>query len=180
MTDIAKKKLNSFKINWALILLFIVILATIWLYWYNKYIEWENKNISDRISKKEAEIKNIKKDKNIQVYSLIINNKKVLNKLEAYSQITDFINGLTDIENNYNLILNWFNYSNWIITTTAMTNPERVSTPYKTVSLFIRDYRKDKNSKFKLPFISKVAWTSNMLFNLKLEVKNNLITKKNK
>lgn len=178
MTDIAKKKLNSFKINWAFILLFIVILITIWLYWYNRYIESKNNIISDRIKTKEVEINDIKKDKNIQVYSLIIDNRKVLNKLESYSQITKFINWLTEIEDNYNLILDWFNYSNWIITTKARTNPDKISSPYIAVSDFIEEYRKDKKAKFKLPFIWKVIWNSEIAFNLKLEVKDNLINKK--
>lgn len=178
MTDIAKKKLNFFKISPALIFLIIIILITIWLYWYNKYIEWKNNIVSDRITAEKNKINDIKQDKNIQVYSLINDNKKVLNKLEAYSQITSFINWLKEIEDNYNLILDWFNYSNWVVTTKAITNPEKVSSPYIAVSDFIEKYRKNEKSKFKLPFISKFSWNSGMAFNLKLEVKDNLITKK--
>ncbi|MDQ7009172.1 MAG: hypothetical protein Q9M94_02680 [Candidatus Gracilibacteria bacterium] len=178
MIETVKKKGNSFKINPALILLIIVILITVGLYGYNTYIEGENKIITERIGERQTKIDNIKKDKNIQVYALITDNKKILDKLESYSQITRFINSVTYIEDNYDLILDGFSYSNGIVTTKAVTNPEKVSNAYIAVSDFIEKYRKDKKSDFKLPFISKVVGNGDMAFNLKLEVKENLINKK--
>ena len=173
MKEIIKNKWLS--ITAPVILLILVLLSTIWLYWYNYVVEWKNEKLDIRISEKETEITKIKEDKNIQVFALISDNNRVLKKLESYSQITKFIEWLTYIEDNYGLVLEWFNYSNWIITTKAKTNPEKVSNAYIATSSFIEEYRKDKNVKFKLPFISKVVWNSDMSFNLKLEVKDNLI-----
>ena len=173
MKEIIKNK--WLPITAPVILLILVILSTVWLYWYNYIVEWKNEKLDTRISEKEAEIIKIKKDKNIQVFALISDNEKVLKKLESYSQITKLIEWLTYIEDNYSLNLEWFNYSNWVITTKAKTNPEKVSNAYIATSSFIKEYRKDKNAIFKLPFISKVSWNDNMSFNLKLEVKDNLI-----
>jgi len=178
MIETTKQKINIKKINFPIIFLVFVILSTIWLYWYNFYIESDNQKIETRISEKKTEINKIKEDKNIQVYALISDNKKTLNKLESYSQITRFMNSLTYIEDNYSLILEWFNYSNWIITTKASTNPEKVSNAYVATYSFIEKYRNEKDVDFKLPYISKVIWNSQMSFNLKLEVKDNLINNK--
>lgn len=173
MKEIIKNKWLS--ITAPVILLILVLLSTIWLYWYNYVVEWKNEKLDIRISEKETEITKIKEDKNIQVFALISDNDRVLKKLESYSQITKFIEWLTYIEDNYGLILEWFNYSNWIITTKAITNPDKIGNAYIATSSFIEKYRKDKNAIFKLPFISKVVWNSDMSFNLKLEVKDNLI-----
>ncbi len=176
-TPPVKKNIKVLKINFAIIFTILVALATISIYWYNIYLEWKNKDLDNNISEKEARINVIKEDKNIQIYALIQDNAKILKKLKSHSQITKFISWMTYIEENYNLILEWFNYSNWIISTKARTNPEKVSNAYITTSSFIEKYRKDKNEQaiFKLPFISKVVWNSDISFNLKLEVKNDLL-----
>ena len=180
MTEVIKQKTSSKKINFPIIFLVFILLSTVLLYWYNFYIESDNEKIQTRISEKEVEINKIKDDKNIQVYALISDNKKTLNKLELYSDITNIMKGLTYIKNNHFLILNWFNYSNWVVTTKALTDPEKVSNAYVTTYSFIEKYRKDKDPEaiFKLPYISKVIWNSQMAFNLKLEVKDNLINNK--
>jgi len=179
MIDIPKSKSNSKGINFPLIFLIFILLATIWLYWYNFYIERDNSIIESRISEKELEIEKIKKDKNIQVYALISENKKILDKLESYSQITVIMNHLTYIKDNYNLILEWFSYSNWVVNTKATTDSKRVWKAYSATAYFIDNYRKDKDALFGLPFISKITWHTQISFNLKLKVKDNLINNKN-
>lgn len=171
---------KSQKINLPMIFLILIIILTIWIYWYNTYLESQNNDLDKKISDKQIEIDKIKKDKNIKVFALIQDNKKTLDKLEAYSQITKLINWMTYIQDNYDLILDWFSYSNWIITTKAYTDPNKMSNPYETTSHFIQAYRIDKNPNaiFNLPYISRVSWIENMTFNLKLEVKQNFLNNK--
>jgi len=172
-------KTSGGKISFPLIFLVLIIIMTVWIYWYNSYIESENDNLeADKIAPTVAKINDIKKDNNIKVYSLIQDNKKILNKLESFSDITNIIKWISYIENNYDLNLKWFNYSNWVVSTKAYTDPNRVSNWYRATSYFISKYRKDKKAIFKLPYISKFSWSKNIAFNLKLEVKDNLINNK--
>ena len=174
MANTTNKKV-WWKINFALILLILVLLLTIWLYWYNSYIESDNKKIEDRITDKNKEIEKIKKDKNIQIYALIRKNERTLTKLENYSDITKIMNAMSYIEDNYYLTLDWFNYSNWVLNTRALTTMNN-DNAYNVVSKFISRYRKDKSkwAIFNLPFISRVVWNEQIKFNLTLKVKENL------
>lgn len=158
-------------ITFPIILLIFVVFIAIWLYWYNYFFELKNQKLETRISYKNEEINKIKEDKNIQVYSLILDNKKTLDKLENNSDISKFIDGLIYIKNNYYLRLEWFNYSNWTVTTKATVDSERVWNAYVVVSSFIKKYRKDEKAIFDLSFIPKIVWNSDIFFNLKLEVK---------
>ena len=95
-----------------IILLVIVILSTIGIYWYNYSLEKENNKIYERLANIEKNIWILNKNENIRVYNLIQKNKKILTKLEKYSQITYFINSMEYIKKQYLLNFKWFNYSN--------------------------------------------------------------------
>ena len=155
--------------------LILIILSTIWIYSYNYYYELENIKLDEKIAEVTKDIEDINKDKNIQVYNVIEKNTKILNKLDAYSQITKFMDSIAYIEKVYWLKISNFSYSNWMITTEAETYSRISSTPYLSVSRFIEKYRKDDKVAFTLPFISKVTGSDKIKFSLKLKVKDSLI-----
>lgn len=152
-----------------IILLVIVILSTIGIYWYNYSLEKENNKIYERLANIEKNIWILNKNENIRIYNLIQKNKKILTKLEKYSQITYFINSMEYIKKQYWLNFKWFNYSNWIISTKAS------ALFYSSASKFIEEYRKDEKEIFNIWFISKVTGSRELSFDLKLEIKNSFL-----
>jgi len=155
-----------------MILLAFAIVSTIWIYAYNMYLEGENTRLSINIEETKTKITNVQKNPNLQVYKLLTDNKNIIDKLEAQSQVTTFIKRLSTIENKYLLNFWWFSYSAWVITTGVITSSDSSLAPYSIVADFIKWYRKDKNTYFTLPFISQVSGSDTMKFALKFTVKD--------
>ncbi len=157
-----------------IVLLLFAIISTAGIYWYNMYLEWENARLTTNISETKEKIIDVQKDPNLQVFKLLTDNKKVIDKLTAQSQVTTFIERLSLIEKKY-LVNFWsFDYSAGVISTWVVTSPESSLTSYSIVTDFIKWYRADKNTFFTLPFINQVSWSDSMKLNVNFNVKNNL------
>ncbi len=75
------------------------------------YIEGENSRLSMNIDETKVKITKIQEDPNLQIYKLLTDNKKTIEKLESQSQVTTFINRMDTIENKYLLNFGGFSYS---------------------------------------------------------------------
>jgi cell division protein FtsL len=104
------KKITNFYAS--LIFLFITILLTSLLYFYNLSIEKNIKQLETNINTKTKSINELKKDKNIVISNLYKENLSTIKKLNNYSKITTFINHLYKLRRIYNIDLKGFNYSN--------------------------------------------------------------------
>jgi len=153
------------------ILFIFVVILTLGMYFYNSHLESQNKKLDNKIKSLDENISLINKDPNILVYNLINKNKSTLDKLEAYSNIKKFVSHMNAMQRVYSLRFEWFNYSNWIITTKVET--KNVNIAYRTVSKFIENYRKNKKAIFDLDYINRVVWNDKMAFIMHLKVKTN-------
>ena len=153
------------------VLLVFALISTVWIYIYNWILEWQNNKLDLNISWIDAKIKNVEKDPNLQIFNLLTNNKKTIERFESHSQITTFINRMELIEGKYQVIFEWFSYSNGVISTLMTNSPDSSIIAYKVISDFIKWYRTDKKAYFTLPFIWRVSGSKTMQMNVKFNVK---------
>ncbi len=170
MAEIKKKKV-SFPIV-PVVLFVIVLLSTIWLYVYNTILTWEIEEENGELTKVETSIKELKKDKTLQVVSLIEANKRILTKMEENSNITKYIDHLANVWRRYSISFKWFNMSNWKITTKATSkNKTTRILAYMNVKNFIEKYRKEDSALFELDFINSFEWSDKMTFPVSFTIK---------
>lgn len=153
------------------IFLFISVLIVSWLSGFNYILESKISGLEEKIGQYDLSIKEKQKDKNIQVYNLLKENKKVIEDLGKKSQINKFIYHLRETQNTYGVSFKWFNYSNWVVTSTAFIPFNTDMTAANRVSYFIKNYREDKAALFDLDFINTFNWFDSMTFNVSLKLK---------
>ncbi len=166
------KKIN--KLFLPILLLIVAVISTAGLYFYNIYLEWENSSKQVEIKDIKEKINNVRKDRNLQIFELLDDNKRVLDKMKAESQITTMMSAMDDIESKYNIFFEGFNYSNGEISSEAFSNTEDGWEPYAIVRDFINDFRKEKESGLDLPFITQLEWMSEIKFPIKFRVNTKL------
>ena len=101
------------------IFLILVIVLSIGLFSYNKYLQSGNEKISSEISQIETNIENLRKDPKIKVYELLEKYKTEIARLENNSNVIKFIDHLADIRSKYWVSFSGFALANWEIKTEA-------------------------------------------------------------
>lgn len=162
-----KNHLNKY---WYLFL-FISLLIVIWLFSFNLYLEKNIESTKQKIIWYENSIKEKQSNKAVQAYTIINQNKTLLDELEKKSQINKFIYHLRELQNTYSISFKWFNYSNWIITTSVYVPFNSDMTAANRTAFFIKSYREDKNALFNLEFINTFNWYDSMTFNTNFKIK---------
>ncbi len=162
-------KSKKAKVPFYSIALFVLVLvSSIWLYIYNLYLQDEIWAINKDIIVYKTNIKELKKDEKLQVYTLIEENKKILNEMEKRSKITNYINAVEKISVKMWLEFGDFNYSDGKITTDVVAKTKSLAVSgedviknlaYVKVRDFIKKYRKDQTALFDLGFINSFNWT---------------------
>ena len=132
------------------IFLILVIMLSIGLFSYNKYLQSWNEKISSEISQIETNIENLRKDPKIKVYELLEKYKTEIARLENNSNVIKFIDHLADIRSKYWVSFSGFALANWEIKTEAearklSSSVSSKDTSYEKVAKFIKEYREDKN-----------------------------------
>ena len=153
------KSPKSKTFTFSTIFLWLVVLLTIWLYSYNYYLEWKNNELKDEFTQKQKLVAEKKQQKKLKVYSLYTMNKASIEKLKKYSKIKLYINHLYSIENKFNIIFKWFNYSNWEIKTTAYSVSDSKNIDYQKTVKFLREYSKSSSSLFN---IKPIKWVNTL------------------
>lgn len=153
---------------WFLVLTLII---TVWLFFYNHSIEGKITKLWTEISEYDTSIAKLQEDKSIQVYNLLLENKKVIASLEKKSKVKDFIYHLRSLEIPFWLTFKWFNYSNWNVTMQAVVPFDSNILASNRVSMFVKDYRADKKALFDLDFISTFNWFDSITFWVNLKLK---------
>lgn len=159
--------------TWPIAFLLIVILATAWVAFYNHTLDKENNKILSDIRNREANIKELNSDPRIQIYSLLEANSFAFKELEKRNKITEYIKHLEWISNIYWMEFDWFNFSDWKVTTSARVNStDDWAIAYEKTVRFIRNYRSSESALFNLNFISSIDWwADSMRFNLDFDLK---------
>jgi hypothetical protein len=164
-----KQKNKLFVIWYGFLALSIIIV--VWLFLFNSYFENKIQNLEENIWKYNTSIKKLQENRSVQVYTLLEENKKLVESLEKKSKINNFIYNIRELQTAYTIIFKWFNYSNWIISTSVFVPFNINMTAANRVSYFIKSYREDKNSLFDLDFINTFNWNDNMTFNVNFKLK---------
>ncbi len=163
------KQKNKLFIGYTFLVLSVGLV--IWLFLFNSYLEGKTQNLESQIGQYNTSIEKLKKNRSVQIYTLLEENKKLIENLEKKSKINDFIYNIREIQNTYTIIFKWFNYSNWLISMSVYAPFNTNMTAANRVSYFIKSYREDKNSIFDLDFINTFNWNDNMFFNVNLNLK---------
>ncbi|MDR2411334.1 MAG: hypothetical protein LBD88_01730 [Candidatus Peribacteria bacterium] len=81
--------------------LLFVIFISVGLFTYNKYLQKQKVDFDAETFKVQQIIEELNNKPEIQVYSLLENNKGVIKELEKRSQVTTYLRHLNSLENNY-------------------------------------------------------------------------------
>ena len=150
----------------------LVILLSAFLYYYNSSISTNIQELNSQIEERNKSIEELKNDKKIIVYELINKNQQILDKYKKESQIPDFIDELDRVWRDYSITLNWFSYTKWSVSSSAVATKTIKNDAYIKVSDFLRDYRTNSWSMFDVDFVNSFQWDSTIWFNLKFSLKD--------
>lgn len=167
--EIQSESTNLHKI--AYYFLGLSILIVISLFSFNYYLETQIDSKQSKIAEFDASIKEKQKDKSVQVYNLIKENKKLIEELDKKSQINKFIYHIRELQWTYSVIFKWFNYSNGEIASNVYIPFSTDISAANRASYFIKSYREDKKSLFDLEFINSFNWYDSMTFNVNFKLK---------
>lgn len=167
--ELQEESTNLNKIGY--IFLFVSIALVVSLFSFNFYLETKLSSLQDKITKYDNSIKEKQKDKSIQVYDLLKENKILIENLDKKSQINKFIYHIREIQNTYSVSFKWFSYSNGEISTSVYIPFSTDMSAANRASYFIKTYREDKNSLFNLDFINSFNWYDSMTFSVNFKLK---------
>lgn len=151
--------------------LVIAIITTVALFFYNRHIENENATLVSQVSQRNASIKELKQDKNIEAYHIYNLNQDVLKKLEHESQIARFIKHALSTMIQYDLAFEGFQYNAGTIDVNAIAESNEKSIAYAKVITFLSKYNLDEKSLFTLSAIENFSGQDSIKFPIKFEVK---------
>jgi hypothetical protein len=155
----------------SIVFLSIVVLSTISLHFYNNNSLLKIENIKKDISSREANIKVISKEPNLQIYSLLELNKWVIESYSLMNKITSYITHMGKIEERHNLQFSGFNLNNWKITTNVKIISDNNWIAFQKTRDFINNYRMDTKSLFDLDFINGVEGMDEIKFPVNFKIK---------
>lgn len=159
----------------------LVLVITIWLYFYNSSIVSKTETLNKEILTLEESIKSIHSDDKVTLYTLIQTNKVFLDKYAYISKIPEFINNLHELSKTFKIKFENFSYSNSSINTSATSLDDGFSLWYQKTKKFISSFRDEisdskkiksiNNQIFSLGFIDSFSWQNEMKFNANFKIK---------
>lgn len=166
---------------YSITLFLLVFLITVWLFGYNIYLQKSIKVIDNDINIYKTNVSELKKDEKLQVYTIIEDNKNILDEMTKRSKITTYINAIEKIWIKMWIVFGDFNLSNGEISiegtaktkSLIMTNNEDASESlaYTKVKDFIKNYREDEKALFNLGFINSFNWSDTIRFSMVFTIK---------
>ncbi len=163
------KSYKTMKIS--VVLFALVLILTIWLYFYNSSIVSKINTLESQISSVENDIKKINEDEKVKLYTLIVSNSKYLERYKYLSKVPEFINNLKEISKNYKVTFDGFSYSDWQISSDASSQDDAVSLASVKTKNFLEYFRKVDENIFSLLFVSSFNWQDNINFWVKFKIK---------
>ena len=166
--NISKKPKNNIL---SISFLIIVILSTWFMHFYNSIITKNIEEIKTNITSIEWNISEVKKDKNLQIFSLLEDNKSILNSYKLMNNISKYINHLNVIQAKYDLKFTWFSLNNWVLNSSIEFVSDDNWIAFQKARDFIKNYRMDKKALFELDFINQIQWMDKIKFNVSFKIK---------
>ena len=168
-TNIAwKKNKNNLK---SVVFLIIVIMVTVWLKFYNNSLYEETQKIKTEISSYDSRIKEVQKDKKIQIYTLLELNNSVIRGYKLMNKISTYINHMKYIETKYWVKFSWFGLNDLTINSKVKIISDDKAIAYQKTRDFLKKYRVDPNALFNLKFVNQIEWMDEMKFKVEFDVK---------
>ncbi|MDD3301945.1 MAG: hypothetical protein PHN31_00175 [Candidatus Gracilibacteria bacterium] len=149
----------------------ISILLAVGIFLLTTYYDKKVDKLQGEISTYENSINVKKENKEIQVYSLLQENKKVIDLMDKKSKIKVLVDHVRSIESVYGIKLSGFNYNNGLLSFGVVAPFSVDSYASDRVSNFIKSYREDKNALFTLDFINSFTGFDSMNFSISLKLK---------
>jgi len=165
-----KKKSQAFYA--VLILLFIVIFLTIWLYYYSHTLEKSLEENQTTLAQLETSISDIQQDEKIQIYSIYKQNENVFRKLSNASKIPSMISHLKRVFAIQEVNYNGFSYNNEKVQMDLSLETNDSSYAYEKVTKFLNNYRANEEALFTIDQVSSFSWYDRMNFTVELTLKN--------
>lgn len=151
--------------------LLVVLLLTLWLFFYSGNIESENANKRENLQNLEREISKLKEDKNIMIYELLKVNESNIKDMEKASNIPNIYSNMIKIGQDFGVSFSEFRYNNETIKAKAFAKSINGKYPYEVASDFIKAFRDENNYIFELETVKAVETTSGANFELTLKLK---------
>lgn len=162
-TNFYKEKKKSM-FYFSLWFLFVSILVTILLYVYVSKINTEVTTVSENITQIDTSISELNNNPEIQIYNIYERNKGVLEKLAYESRVTSFVSNLKKNFTKYNVLGEWFAYSNWQVGIAMSAKTNDGGYAYEKVVDFIKGYNADEKALFELDTIGIFKWYDEIEF----------------
>jgi hypothetical protein len=160
-------------LTWPIFFLIFVILISAGLFAYDKYLQKQKADFDIQILGLQQTIGELNAKPEIQIYSLLYNNKGVIDELDKRSKITTYIKHLKSLssEGKYWVKFEWFNLAEGKINSTAIIESIDNKTAYEKARDFIRNYRTDSWALLDLEFINLVEWNDTIRFDVNFKIK---------
>ncbi len=166
--NVWKKQKKNFT---SIIFLVVVIIATALLHFYNSTLSTDIEKIKMNISSYNSNIREVQKDKKIQIYTLLELNDNVIRSYKLMNKIPKYINHLKDIETIYGVKFSWFNLNNMKLNSKIKVISDDKAIAYQKTRDFLKKYRNDPNALFNLEFVNQFEWMDNMQFKVEFTIK---------
>ncbi|MCP4523387.1 MAG: hypothetical protein GY828_04145 [Candidatus Gracilibacteria bacterium] len=140
-----------------IIFFILTILITISFVVYNMMLEKQNNELSEKITHHKEVIKTLESDKNIVIYALIEQNKKLLLEMDARSQVTEYIHHLDYIKKQYKMDMRGFNLSNGSLSLKLHFTTDDEGIAYKKVVRFLSEYKKNPDALFEIGPVASIS-----------------------
>ena len=169
-TNFYKEKKKSI-FYFSLWFLFVSILVTILLYVYVSKIHDEILTMDTNIEQLDTSISELNSKPEIQIYNIYDRNKGILEKLAFESRITSFVSHFKKNFTKYNVLGEWFSYSNWEVSVAMSAKTNDGGYAYEKVVEFITWYNADEKAQFTLDTIGAFKWYDEIEFSWKFILK---------
>ncbi len=165
---ISKKTWGNTK---SIIFLIVILVSTIIMSFYNNSIKKDIEKIKIETNKIESSIKEVEKDKKLQIFSLLELNNNVISSYKSMNQITTYINHMNVIQAKYDLKFKWFSLSNGELVSSIEIISDDKAIAYQKTRDFLKNYKMDSKALFDLGFVNQIEGMDNMKFQAFFKIK---------
>lgn len=153
------------------IILAVVILVSVLLGFYNKYLVWNIDSLNTQITEQSTKMAQLQSDKKIELYTLITGSKSFLEKYKKLSDIPTYISTIKLLSRDYSVQLTGFAYDAGNVSAKFLAQSDEVSYAYVKTKNFLEYFRKKDENMFSLDFVSSFEGQSQITFGTQFKLK---------
>lgn len=149
-----------------------VVLITLGMFVYNMTLTSSIWSLGEEITQKETQIRTLKQNPQIQLYTLVQSNKGYLDKMRHLSNIPEILKKVRSLESQFRVQFWDISYSNWELSSSITVWWWTQKMVAEIAAKFIGHFRWDsQDDMFELGFINSVSGNSQLNFWVKLKMK---------